>query len=69
MKAKDFNLVLKSGDLSQREAAKLLGIDERTVRRYASGKVPIPAAIGLAVLHLVDCMDAKELAEHKASLK
>ena len=69
MKAKDFNLALRAGELTQREAARLLGIDERTVRRYASGKVPIPPAIWLAVDHLVDCMEGDAIDEHLKEIK
>ena len=34
---------------SQREAARQLGIDERTVRYYCAGKIPVPPAVLLAL--------------------
>lgn len=61
MKAKDLKLALVAGEFSQREAARLLGIDERTMRRYCSGEAPIPTVVELAIDHLVFCMDHDEL--------
>lgn len=38
---------------SQRGAARKLGIDERTMRRYCSGRYDVPRVIDLAMQHLV----------------
>jgi len=43
---------LEALELSQREAARQLGIDERTMRYYCAGKMPVPAAILLALNNL-----------------
>ena len=40
---------LESLALSQREAARQLGMDERTMRYYCAGKMPVPPAILLAL--------------------
>lgn len=34
---------------TQRGLARLLDLDERTVRRYASGQQPVPAVVWLAL--------------------
>ena len=41
--------LLATVGLSQRGAARELGIDERTMRRYCAGKLPIPIPIQLAL--------------------
>jgi hypothetical protein len=38
--------------LSQREAARRLGVDERTMRYYCAGRESVPAAVMLALQHL-----------------
>ena len=38
--------------LSQRDAARRLGIDDRTMRYYCSGKLPVPSAITLSLRQL-----------------
>jgi transcriptional regulator with XRE-family HTH domain len=35
--------------MSQRGTAKLLGIDERTMRRYCLGECPVPPVVWLAL--------------------
>ena len=40
---------LAEAGLSQRGAARLLGIDERTMRRYCSGDSPVPQVVWLAL--------------------
>jgi hypothetical protein len=44
--------LLDGGHLSQRHAAQILGIDERTMRRYIAGQSEIPRAIELALHHV-----------------
>jgi len=36
-------------DLSQVGAARLFGYDERTARRWASGELPVPAAVAICL--------------------
>lgn len=43
---------LHAAGLSQREAARLLGIDERTMRRYCLGEMPAPRMIWLALAQI-----------------
>ena len=45
--------LLASAGLSQRAAAMHLCINERTMRRYAAGRLPIPHAVAMAVKYLV----------------
>lgn len=40
---------LTTAGLSQRAAARLLDINERTMRRYAAGALPIPKTVELAL--------------------
>jgi transcriptional regulator with XRE-family HTH domain len=40
---------LQAAELSQREAARLLGIDERAMRRYCAGSAPVPPLLFLAL--------------------
>lgn len=49
MKAKDLRKTLEGLEISQRAAAKYIGINERTMRRYIAGDLEIPRAIELAV--------------------
>lgn len=43
-----FRLVLARAGLTQRGAARVLGINERTVRRYAAGE-PVPTVVWLVL--------------------
>ena len=45
--------LLASLGLSQRGAAKQLGIDERTMRRYCAGDLPVPRVVQLALSALM----------------
>lgn len=44
--ANQYRSAIEKVDLSQRSAARFLGIDERTSRRWAAGEAPIPEAVG-----------------------
>lgn len=46
--------LIESSGLSQREIARLLVIDERTLRRYLAGDLPIPKVVELAVTCLLN---------------
>lgn len=54
MNATELRALLESAGLSQRGAARLLDIDERTMRRYCSGDLPIPNVIVLALRQVID---------------
>ena len=51
--------------LSQRQAARQLGIDERTMRYYCAGKAPVPSAVFLA---LQDLQNSPQYAPAPATL-
>jgi hypothetical protein len=40
---------LEKGGLSQRGAARELGLDERTMRKYCAGNLPVPKVVELAL--------------------
>jgi transcriptional regulator with XRE-family HTH domain len=44
--------LLDRAGLSQRGAAKALGIDERTMRRYVAGDAEVPKVVELAIICL-----------------
>jgi len=46
--------LIELAGLSQREVAKMISIDERTMRRYIAGDLPIPKVVELAVTCLVE---------------
>jgi hypothetical protein len=43
---------LTEANLSQRSAARVLRIDERTMRRYCSGDLPVPPYVILALMQV-----------------
>lgn len=51
--------LLEAAGLSQRGAARELGIDERTMRRYVAGDAAVPRVIFLAVERLRDSPPAR----------
>lgn len=53
MTAAQLQKLLDRAELSQRGAAKAIEIDERTMRKYISGELPIPKKIEYAVQWLV----------------
>lgn len=52
---------LKSAGLSQRGAARILGINERTMRKYVAGESVIPTAIKYALFWIAHCGDDADL--------
>ena len=51
----DANIIrlhLVEANLSQRSAARVLRIDERTMRRYCSGDLPVPPHVILALMQV-----------------
>ena len=53
MEPKQLRAVLAAAGLSQRGAARMLDIDERTMRRYAAGEWPIPRTVQFSVNYLL----------------
>ena len=51
--ASELRKLLDGNALSQIAAARELGIDPRTMRRYVAGDTPIPRVLELAMLFLI----------------
>lgn len=49
MTGPDIRDLLAAAGLGQRGAARALGIDERTVRRYVAGDLPVPKVVEVAL--------------------
>ena len=47
-----FRAILDVGDLKQREAARLLGVTERSIHRYARGLQPVPHTMAVVLFAL-----------------
>jgi hypothetical protein len=45
--------LLKAHKLPQTVAARALGIDPRTMRRYVLGELPVPRAVEMALLYYI----------------
>lgn len=64
MTANQLQAVLDRHKLSQRKAAKEMGIHERTMRKYCAGDLEIPRVVEMAVLYLLgEQRDAKQPSE------
>jgi hypothetical protein len=48
-----FKKLLETAEISQAEAARLIDVTERQMRRYLSGETPIPRVVVYAVLHVI----------------
>lgn len=53
MKGPSFKRLLENGGVSQRRAARVLGINERTMRRYVSAEAEVPTIVVYAVKWLI----------------
>jgi len=53
MTAAQLRKLLDSHGVSQREAARKLGLNERTMRLYVSGDLPVPLVVELALLRVL----------------
>jgi transcriptional regulator with XRE-family HTH domain len=53
MNHKQLRQLLESAGVSQSEAARLIGITDRTLRRYIAGDLPVPRPVALALLYVV----------------
>jgi hypothetical protein len=49
MSAKELQATLDRLEVSQRSAAKQMGISERNMRRYIAGDLPVPRLVALAL--------------------
>jgi transcriptional regulator with XRE-family HTH domain len=54
IKAKDLKALLQNECISQTELARMLGIADRTVRRYIAGDLPMPRMFQLAVIYILE---------------
>ena len=54
-----FRQLLARANLSQSQAARLLDISDRTMRRYVAGPGRVPTIVVRAVLHLINEQEAK----------
>lgn len=61
MTAGQLQRLLDRAKLSQRGAAKALGINERTMRKYVAGDQAIPRVVELAIRCVAEHMDSLEL--------
>lgn len=53
MTGPDIRDLLAAAGLGQRGAARALGIDERTIRRYVAGDLPVPRIVEVALCGMV----------------
>lgn len=64
MNAEQLQKLLARHGVSQRAAAKGLGINERTMRKYCAGDLAIPKIVEMAVLHMFcEQTDAKRTSD------
>lgn len=67
MTAEQFKAAIAALDLSQVGAARLFGVNDRTARRWASGKADVPKMVALLlrlmVRHHVSVASAERLVE------
>jgi predicted DNA-binding protein (UPF0251 family) len=60
MSAKELRVTLDKLDVSQRGAAKAMGISERNMRRYIANDLPVPLVVALLLrVRLEQLMGAK----------
>ena len=46
--------ILEKAQLTQAEAGRLIGVTDRTMRRYVSGETPVPRVVVLALAHVIE---------------
>jgi transcriptional regulator with XRE-family HTH domain len=54
MRPPQLKKLLKDAGLTQTEAAELIGVTARQMRRYVSGDTPVLKVVELALRHVVD---------------
>jgi transcriptional regulator with XRE-family HTH domain len=64
MTTNQLRALLKAAGLSQRGAAKLLEIDERTMRRYCAGSQAVPKRVEYALMYVAQRIETREPNNH-----
>lgn len=54
VRPRELKLLLQNEGISQTELARMLGIADRTVRRYIKGDLPMPRMFQLAVICVIE---------------
>ena len=54
MHSLQFRKLLEKAGLTQVEAARLIDVTDRTMRRYVSGETPVPRVVIYALLHVIE---------------
>ena len=49
-----FRKMLEKAQLTQAEAATLIDVTDRTMRRYVSGATPVPRVVIYALMHVIE---------------
>jgi plasmid maintenance system antidote protein VapI len=60
MNVNQFNAALKKLDLDNTELANILQINDRTIRRFASGQWPVPVPIAMLLNLMIKTNSTKE---------
>lgn len=56
-----FRRLLNKAGLTQVEAGRLIGVTDRTMRRYVSGETPVPRVVVYALLYVIHVQKELEL--------
>ena len=56
-----FRKLLEKANLTQTEAARLIDVTDRTMRRYVSGETPVPRVVIYALLHAIELRKKKDV--------
>jgi len=54
MKPMEFRELLERSGLSQSEAARQIGVSDRTIRRYLAARAAVPTIVVKAVMHVIE---------------
>jgi transcriptional regulator with XRE-family HTH domain len=63
-----FRRLLGKAGLTQVEAARLIGVTDRTMRRYVSGATPVPRVVVYALLYVIHVQSELERAPVEAAI-
>jgi DNA-binding transcriptional regulator YiaG len=66
MNTNEFRAALAALHLSQRSAARTVGVDERTTRRWAAG-TDVPEPVARILRFLIRCRIPPEIFEHEST--
>lgn len=53
MRPQQLRALLKKAGLTQTDAAHLIGLTDRSMRRYVSGETPVPRVVVYALLYVI----------------